>query len=243
MLDSAPTAIANALIGNINDGSILVGRPMPSERQLCERFSTSRPTVRAALQMMQSLGYVSLEPTRRPRAARPSVSGIIDSAGASFRHLFGDVQSNSYLDQIRRYIEVGGVRTAAQNATNAHITTMHSALQQCCRSVRDNDAFSKADAAFHRAIVEVTANPIILELHDRFVYELVAGREMASLDSSGNVKSYDEHCQIYEAIVDGDAELAMDIMDRHLSRSFRARLPRPEKLTDRPGIETDNDTA
>ncbi len=235
MPEPASTVIAKALIQNIEEGSIAVDAAMPSERRLCEQFSTSRPTVRAALQIMQSMGYVSLKSTRRPRATMPSIGGIFDAAGQSFRQLLGEAQSSAYLDQIRRYIEVGAVRSAAQNATNVHMTKIHAALEQCSKAVGERVAFGKADAAFHRSLVEVTGNPIILELHDRFVYELVSGREFDEGNSDGDLKSYNEHCQIYESIVDGNAEQAMSIMDHHLSRSFRSRLPRPEKLARQSG--------
>ena len=192
---------------------------------------------------MQSLGYVTLQSTRRPRAAKPTISGVFDAAGESFRHLLGEAHLSSYLDQIRLYIEVGAVRTAAHNATNLHLTAIHAALEQCSGSINDDSAFAKADAAFHRSIVAVTANPILLELHDRFVYELVASREANVHPIPSNEKSYDEHCQIYEAIVEGDTELAMSIMDQHLSRSFRSRLPRAENRINTPGDQSDNESA
>ena len=135
------------------------------------------------------------------------------------------------------------MRTAAHNATNLHLAAIHAALEQCSGPLNDDSAFAKADAAFHRSIVAVTANPILLELHDRFVYELVASREANVHPIPSNEKSYDEHCQIYEAIVEGDTELAMSIMDQHLSRSFRSRLPRAENRINTPGDQSDNESA
>jgi DNA-binding GntR family transcriptional regulator len=39
--------------------------------------------------------------------------------------------------------------------------------------------------------------------------------------------AYEEHREIYQAILDRDVIAATDVMDRHLSRSYRARLKLP----------------
>jgi DNA-binding GntR family transcriptional regulator len=39
--------------------------------------------------------------------------------------------------------------------------------------------------------------------------------------------AYDEHREIYQAILDSDVMTATDVMDRHLARSYRARLKAP----------------
>ena len=46
-----------------------------------------------------------------------------------------------------------------------------------------------------------------------------------------NKTSYEEHRKIYEAIAQCDPERAMAIMDRHLARLYRAKMPEPVRLT------------
>ena len=220
-------SVADVLIGEIRTGSIEDGTPLPPERQLCERFTTSRPTIRAALIKMQARGFASLEISKRPRARKPSISSIFEAASANFQDLLGSTNSSAYLDQVRQFIEVGAVRTAAQEATNLQIAQIHAALEQGFVALGDDIAFGKADAAFHRAIVSVVQNPIILELHDRFVYGLVASRPAIENQLSRNQVSYEEHRQIFEAISESDPIRAMAVMDAHLARSFRARLSKP----------------
>ena len=219
--------IAEVLIGEIRDGAVADGSPLPPERQLCERFDTSRPTIRAALMKMQMRGYASLETSRRPRAKKPSIGSIFEVASESFQDLLGDTHSSAHLEQIRQFIEVAAVRSAALEATNLQIAQIHAALEQGFAALEDDLAFGKADAAFHRATVSVVQNPIILELHDRFVTQMVARRAANKCELERNQVSYEEHRQIYEAIADGDSERAMLVMDAHLARSFRARLAKP----------------
>lgn len=226
--------IAEELISDIRNAVIEEGSPLPAERQLCERFSTSRPTVRAAFMTMQARGYANLSAARRPRATKPSIGRVFETAGESLRELLGTTSSSAYLDQVRQFIEMGAVRAAAQDASNIQIAQIHAALEAGYDALGDDEAFASADAAFHRSIVAVIQNPIILELHDRFVLNLVTSRPTPGEQVPRNRKSYEEHRQIYEAIVDNDSEMAMSIMEGHLARSYRASLARPKKLTTSP---------
>jgi DNA-binding GntR family transcriptional regulator len=58
----APTRyaeLASALIKDIVDGRHVVGSLLPTEHELAERHGVSRHTVRAALRLVQDLGYIS----------------------------------------------------------------------------------------------------------------------------------------------------------------------------------------
>lgn len=51
--------IAQSLIRDISDGKYVVGSLLPTEHELAEMNSASRQTIRAALQVLQNLGYIS----------------------------------------------------------------------------------------------------------------------------------------------------------------------------------------
>lgn len=216
--------VAEALIADIRDGEIVSGSTLPTERALSERFETSRPTIRAALMMMQARGFATLETTKRPKASKPSISGIFESATESIRELMGDTESSAYLEQVRHFVEVGAVRVAALEASNIQISQIHSALDACHKSIGKDPNFRKADADFHRAIVSVVQNPIILELHDRFVGTMLSTRSAGPNPVEQDQEIYDEHLAIFEAIVENKPEKAIAVMDKHLSRSYRNRL-------------------
>lgn len=226
----AAQAIADALIADIKAGRIAVGEALPAERDLCERFETSRPTVREALVTMQQRGYANLNTARRPRAEKPSFEKIFLSTAGHIRDLVGDAESGAYLEQIRQFIEVGAVRSVAQSASAIKLAQIHSALDACFDAIDDLDRFKEADVAFHRAIVSVVENPIILTLHDMFVRSMLHRRGARQDQRQHNITVYEEHRAIYQAIVDGDAERAVAVMDAHLARSYRDRVPEPRKI-------------
>jgi DNA-binding FadR family transcriptional regulator len=219
----AAVEIASTLERRIQAGELAPGDPLPTERALCEEFATSRPTVREALLLLQGRGYVSLETGRRPRAALPTLDGILSSAASHISNLLGDAESGAHLEQMRQFIEAAAARIAASGATSIQLHQIRTALERNETDI-DTDAFAESDIAFHRAIVAVVGNPIILKLHDMFVSKMLANRPPRTTYNGSDKVSFEEHLEIFEAIVAGDPLTAAELMDKHLMRSYRARL-------------------
>ncbi len=218
--------IAETLIGEIRSGTIELDEPLPTERELCERFAASRPTVREALAQMQLRGYVTAAAGRRPRASRPSLSNILRGAGDQIRDILGDAESGAHLEQMRLFIETGAVREAAARATHLQLAKLQAALERNFEAI-GTSAFAPTDIAFHRVLVSISGNPVILTLHDMFVRSMIAQRPPTDDPERYDRIAYDEHRLIYEAIRDNDVAAATDVMERHLARSYRARLAAP----------------
>ncbi|TNF17936.1 MAG: FCD domain-containing protein [Rhodobacteraceae bacterium] len=223
---NTPDVIADALIADIRQDRYPPGSPLPTERELCERFSASRPTVRESIAQLQIRGYVTGGAGKRPRAALPSITGVLKGAGDHIREIFGDAQSGAHLEQMRQFIETGAAREAAKRADNAQLTKLMTALEANGRAI-GTECFATTDIAFHRALVAVVGNPIILALHDMFVKTMIAHRPPTDDPKRYDRIAYDEHVEIYQAVLNGDVLAATDVMDRHLTRSYRARLQVP----------------
>ncbi len=219
----APQAIADALIGEIIRGEIAVDEPLPTERDLCVRFEASRPTVREALTLMHLRGYLNGGGGRRPRAALPSLGDVLRNVGGVIREILGDDESIAHLEQTRGLIEIGAVREATIRADNVQIAKIHAAVEANEKAI-GTPAFSDTDIAFHRALVSVVGNPIILTLHDLFVSELLARRPPDSDQKAHDRMVYEEHLAIFQAMIDTDVIRATDVMERHMRRSYLSRL-------------------
>lgn len=219
--------IADELIRQIRRGDIGQDDALPTERELCARFEASRPTIREALALVQHRGYIEAGGGRRPRAKRPALADVLRNAGGTIRDILGDVESNAHLEQMRGFIEVGAVREAANRAGTIDIARIGAALDNNRQAI-GTPAFAQTDIMFHRAIVAVAANPVILTLHDMFVSDLLAARPAEKDPAAHDRIVYDEHRAIFEALIRRDGHTAIDEMDRHLARSFRDRLARPE---------------
>jgi len=227
----AAEAIAEALIADIRGGRIEADFPLPTERELCETFCASRPTVREALARVQMRGYAIAAAGKRPRAAKPSIVEAIRSAGVRIREVLGDSEGGANLEQMRQFIETGAAREAASRANNVQIARMQRALESNYEAIGTGD-FLATDVTFHRALVSVVGNPVLLTLHDLFVSELLSRRPAAKDPKALDSLTYDEHRRVFQAILDGDVVSATNLMDRHLERSYRSRLPVPKSVRD-----------
>jgi len=225
----ASDTISDTLIAEIRRGGIPDDHLLPTERELCERFDTSRPTVRAALAKMQLRGYVRSGQGRRPRAARPSLASVLRGAGDHLREILGDAESGAHLEQMRHFIETGAAREAATRADTLRIAKLREALERNFAAVGSAE-FPATDIAFHRSLVSALGNPVMLTLHDLSVSDLLANRPRLEDRLDHDRMVYGEHRGIYEAILDNDPQTATEIMDRHLARSYRSRLGPPPSI-------------
>lgn len=221
----ASDRIADDLIAEIRSGLLPEGEPLPTERDLCQRFHASRPTVRDALRQVQMRGFLRGGAGRRPRVMRPDLNTVLMRAGAHLNDVFGDTESRAHLEQMRVFIETGAAREAARRGDNAQLAKLQAALLQN-RSAIGTDDFAQTDIAFHRVLVSVVGNPVILTLHDLFVSRLLATRHThdAGARADQDRIAHDEHTAVFAAIAAGDVATATDVMERHLNRSYRARL-------------------
>lgn len=217
------TSIAEELVENIRSGVIKVGDPLPTERELCERFGSSRPTVREALMSLQVRGFSSAESGKRPRAAKPSLAAILQGAGEHLRDILGDTETSAYLEQMRQFIEAGAVREVAKHANGVQIAKLKVALDASHAAIGTPE-FPQTDIDFHQALVSVLGNPVILTLHDMFVSEVLRLRLASDNQEANDRCTYNEHLEVYQAILDRDAVKATELLDRHLARSYRKRL-------------------
>ncbi|MFY0620908.1 MAG: FCD domain-containing protein [Pelagimonas sp.] len=215
--------IAEILIAEIRKGVIEVDSPMPTERELCERFGLSRPTVREAMMTLQLRGFISAGSGKRPRAVTPSVGKILSGAGEHLKDILGDAETGAYLEQMRQFIETGAAREAARHANGVQIAKLRVALEQN-REAIGTEEFGATDIAFHQALVAVVGNPVILTLHSMFVSEVLKLRPKDGDRTAADANTFEEHRAVFQAILDANASQATELLDQHLERSYRKRL-------------------
>lgn len=215
--------IASVLEAEIRAGVIAESSPVPTERALCERFNASRPTVREALMTLQMRGFISAGAGKRPRAAKPSLTEIVHGVSLSLRDTLGDTQSSAYLEQMRQFIEAGAAREAAHHATSVQLGRIRAALDRCENAI-GTPGFAAADIGFHLELVAVLGNPVIQTLHEMFVSEVLKLRAPAADRETADRRTFEEHAEIVQAILDSNAERATVLLDQHLTRSYRKRM-------------------
>lgn len=188
----------------IVSGSISVGSQLPSERELMVQFGVSRPTVREALRVLQSMGLIESRPGTRggPLVLAPSS----DVLGRSFRNLIGtDAVSLSELIQFRVVLEGTASELAALAHSASQLTRMREAIERMEHAASANsDEFADADLEFHSAIWAASGNSI-LQMSGQAVSGVL--RPLMQQDAAGT--HHDNRVKLESARIDRSLFLAI----------------------------------
>ena len=214
------TSIANKIAADIHSGVFAAGEMLPSERDLSESFSVGRNVIREAITILEGMGLLDQSKGKRPRVIEPTLANVMQSVAEAAKFFFSGSEGLAHLEQARLFLETSLLRYACAHATNAQIGKMVEAVEACEMARGDVADFREADVAFHRAIAEVPGNPIFTALHDTFVDRLMKNRAVLPDFAKTNVTSNQEHREIVSAILDKDAERAVEVLTRHLTRNY-----------------------
>jgi GntR family transcriptional regulator len=118
MADHRYQQVTDALRGRIESGEFRLGDQLPTELALREQYNASRNTVRDALQMLSTQGYVEIRKGQGWFAARPGTPPLITVPADQKDGLIG-IEGESAFAAIRsqgRSPSVSGVRVEVQAA-------------------------------------------------------------------------------------------------------------------------------
>lgn len=214
--------LADQLYGQILEqivsGNLREGAKLPSENEICASFGVSRPVVREALRKLQSDGLVYARQGVGSFVKRRPPQGLIEFGGVS------DVAGLLRCFEARIAIEGSTARMAALRASLRHHRDIQNALKMLEDGIAAGDIADKADLDFHMAIARASGNEIFVtiltSLHDVMSKSMVVALNITRGGSVGRgQKVLNEHRQIYDAIVGGDADSAELLMRYHLHQA------------------------
>lgn len=213
-------AVTERILARIRTGDYAPGTQLPSERQLMDLFGVGRPAVREALQALERMGVLHIVHGERARVRELSADAVLKPLAEAARHMLqASPGTLEHLKDARLMFEVAMVRIAAERASDEDLARIEAALEAHRASLRDLPTFLTRDMEFHRAIAQLTGNPIfvavsqaLFEWLERFHVELVRvpGAERLTIA---------EHTRIFKAIARRDPEGAARAMAAHLTRA------------------------
>jgi GntR family transcriptional regulator, transcriptional repressor for pyruvate dehydrogenase complex len=196
----------------IHLGDYLPGDRLPSEREIAERLEVSRETVREAIKVLESEGYVV---SRRGATGGLAVTALGGPVARTQARLQENQESIVHLMDFRRANECLAARLAAQLRTQDDLAQISQSIEDL-KVAEDIPRFRKADARFHLAVAVASRNPYVERA-------IVDAREAIFL-WHGN-RSYDlvlhttlsGHQKILDAIAARDPDAATAAMGEHLT--------------------------
>jgi GntR family transcriptional repressor for pyruvate dehydrogenase complex len=178
----APTSsradeIADSLRHEILTGRYLAGERLPSERDLAERFSSSRGAIREAIKKLEQLGIASVQ----PGGARvmPISEASLDVVG----HLL-DLSNPPDPDIVQQVMEVGAgmlaltARLAAEHATDEQMAIILEHVGRIGSAEEDAAQVREAVLELGPALVEASGNMVLV-----LVFRGLRTQVIARLDS------------------------------------------------------------
>ena len=188
--ESQPSRIARELLLRISTGKYPIGSRLPSERQLMEDFSVSRPVVREALSMISALDVVDIQMGRGTFViAIPE--GTLDSLN----------QSVGLLDvvNVREVLEAGALQLAHRRGRDVGHRDVRAALAELARAKKDGEDTSDPDRALHRAMVAAAGSPVLLSLWNAIESQIEATIRI----SPHGRRMSDELLSLHQTMADG----------------------------------------
>lgn len=169
------------------------GDKLPSEDQLCRKFSVSRISIREAIKMLSALGVVRVKHGDGTYICKDANCSQLDSM--VFQLILKD-RSPKELAELRKMLEIGILEIVMENVDAQDIKKMEGAIgnfeRVCSKGITDPQMLSRYDLDFHLAFAEATHNPLIIEIAKtvyqlyvasfaRILYEREAVRESSEL--------------------------------------------------------------
>lgn len=210
----------------INEQQLQPGDRIPSERQLAEQLAVSRVPIREALRALNSQGLLV---TRRGGGTYVQETDLMNWPAQSIAPL-GELISQDPLYrydvlEARHALEASTVWHAAQRATESDKHHIRHCFDVMVRHQQNQDAelSARADAQFHLAIAQASHNVVLLQIMNglfQLVFSTVKEnrRAMFEFDNAREVELLTrQHEGVMNAILQGEADLARELIGRHLN--------------------------
>lgn len=243
--DNIDFAVSSILL-LIRDTHAAEGDRLPSERDLSERFSVTRNTVREALSVLESMRVIE----RRPHSGvyvkdirrESSVDLLVLQADLG---LPGNVDDIAQAMEVRSILELHAIRLACRHRDDADLEKLRQILDLAERRAAEGQSINELDEAFHMAVAAASKNSVLGRILKVFYLMSRSRRMVYFADKERGRRSHLHHRQMYDAIEAKNAAQAVAVMKQHLKEGakvwekiFGAKAARAKRAAARADPET-----
>lgn len=202
----------------IVEAGLSVGERLPSERELAEKLSVSRASVRQAIVALEVQGIVEVRHGEGAFLRMTRMDTLPMTELMELKRRLPDI-----LDA-REAIEVKLAALAAQRRDDDDLSACSAALAGMEREIGGGEIGEVGDQAFHQSVVRAAKSQLLARMYDILLKDIAVSRH-ESLSQVGRPQaSLEQHRRVFQAIKDGDAAAASAAMRDHLKTVGAVKL-------------------
>ncbi len=213
-----PEEIVQQVKSLIKDGKLQPGEKLPPERTLANLLGVGRSSLREAINILETLGFVEIR-KRKGIFVRPVSSPIISDP---LRQILEEDKSKLYeLYELRKDIELTSIYKAVRLRNKTDLARIRKPLKKMEEDAQNSNLSLSDDVDFHLAIARATHS--FLRVHIlKSIFDLASDYMSLIVDKLVEEKTsiqsvLDQHRKIFQAIQRRDEEGARALMDEHLT--------------------------
>ena len=182
------------------------GDKIPTEKELAERFSVGRSTIRESMK-----GLVA-RTTEGTFVSDKVNQCLIDPLSLMVNMEIGDIYD---LLELREIIELGMIRIAAQKIDDSSLSMLKRINWQIQEPDADPAVLQERDIAFHSKIAESTGNQVLTEFLNAIRRVIVRNIENEEATSGFIQEAYMQHQELIEALEEHNPDKAYDVLKQY----------------------------
>ena len=210
-----PRTVADHIGAMILQGDLKPGDQLPSQRDLAGRFGVSRPSLREAISVLETMGLVTIRVG----------SGIYVASAEARAPLwrFSDRASPRDVYEARVGLEGYAARLAAVRVDDAAVVWLEDAVAAMADALAAEDipGMAAADARFHDLIFEIGANPVLAGMYRPMRDMMVESQRLPMTLKTRLGDTLDEHRRLFARLAARDPEGAEAAMQDHIRAAAR----------------------
>jgi len=207
--------IAVQLSGMLNRGELMPGDRLPPERDLAKMLGVSRPTLRAGISFLASVGVVRSRPGAGTFVVKTEASPSLDSGPLRMMaSLLGFTSAEMF--ESRQSLEMAIAGLAAERATGSQMAAMAEEVAEMYASLDEPEKFFIHDNHFHQLVAAASGNRILTSLMN-MVARIPLDVRGEALKQTKDLKELAEtQLHVYRSIRDRNSASAREAMRAHL---------------------------
>jgi len=207
-------SVIEQIMNLIKNNKLKPGDKLPPERELAEKLSISRGSLREAFRVLESRGLIKSKP-----GGGRYIREIRKNGHNSTENIILSLEKSSILEllEAREIFEVKIAKIAAQRATLEDIEIIEEALNKMNQKEElKDDKKTESDTEFHLAIARASHNFVFVNIIKLHLDLLKETREKTWEMTGRREEQQEEHQSIFQAIKEHNGKKATEAMLKHL---------------------------